>query len=154
MTKHAILERTEQKKVELESSMSYYTMIENPHGWDSIATLFKECPAGAGELFLAMVKIMDNRNGLVAGQQALAEYLGTSRQAINRYIKMLKERKYIEVLKSGRGCVYLINASIAWRGPRADRLLAEFDCKVLLSLSEQSKDVQRRATKAKEITDE
>jgi len=122
----------------------HYTMVENPTGWDAIGKLFK-VSSGSGELFLAMLKLMDDRNALVASQQALGEYIGKSRQAINRYLKLLNEKKYIETYKSGRGYIYTINASIAWRGSRSDRLQAEFECKVLLSLSEQTEEVQRKA---------
>lgn len=122
----------------------YYHMIENPSGWDAIEALMKRSK-GAATLFIAMLRVMDKQNALMASQKALGEHINTSRQTVNGYIKILSEGGYVQVLKSGKSSIYLINASIAWAGKRSDRLQAEFDCKVLLSLSEQSKAVQQQA---------
>ena len=84
---------------------------------DLIMLMTKENPT-ALNIFLWVVKHMDNRNALVVSQQAIAEALGLHKNT-----------------------VYLaINAQIVWRDSADAKKFAHFDAKVYVSESEQQEE--------------
>ena len=57
---------------------------------------------------------MDQENALIVSQETLSEYFGISKRTIIRQLNVLKEKGFIEIIKSGTANVYLVNANIAW----------------------------------------
>ena len=56
---------------------------------------------------------MDQENALIVSQETLSEYFGISKRTIIRQLNVLKEKGFIEIIKSGTANVYLVNANIA-----------------------------------------
>lgn len=105
---------------------------------DLIMEMMSENPTAA-KVFTWLLKQMDRRNALVISQQALAEALDVSRMTIHTSTKYLKEKKAIDVLKSGNTNIYAVNAQIAWKADANGKKYALFDAAVYIADSEQDK---------------
>lgn len=106
---------------------------------DLIMLMTRENPT-ALSIFLWIVKYMDNRNALVASQQAIADSLGLHRNTIYLAIKYLKEKSALTVLRSSNTHIFALNAQIVWRDTAESKRFAHFDAKVYISESEQQED--------------
>lgn len=103
---------------------------------DLIMLMTKENPM-ALQVFLWLVKYMDDRNALVVSQQAIAESLKLHKNTVYLAVKYLKEKSALTVLRSSNTHVYALNAQIVWRDTADAKKFAHFDAKVYLSDSEQ-----------------
>ena len=101
-----------------------------------------------------LVNGMDDYNAVICSYQVLMEPFDVSKPTITRAIKILKEKQYIEVYKSGTSNVYAINKNIVWNSWGTNYDYAKFGANIILSESEQEKSVQAKikAVKHKEIT--
>ena len=98
--------------------------------------LIRKSPV-AYDVYLFILDKMDQRNALVCSMSVFCEALGFSRQTISKAIKVLKERQFIDVRKSGTTNVYLLNSELAWKSWGNGYRYAEFNANVLLSESDQ-----------------
>lgn len=57
---------------------------------------------------------------------------------------MLREKKFIDIKKSGTANVYLLNKELVWKSRGKNYKYAEFGAKVIISESEQEKPVIKR----------
>jgi hypothetical protein len=103
---------------------------------DLIISMTSENPASV-KVFIWLLKHMDKRNALVISQQALAEATGMSRTTIFRATQYLKEKKAIQIFKSGSTNIYAVNAQVAWKSTADNKKYAWFDAKVYISFLEQ-----------------
>lgn len=108
---------------------------------DLIMLMTKENPM-ALQVFLWLVKYMDDRNALVVSQQAIAESLKLHKNTVYLAVKYLKEKSALTVLRSSNTHVYALNAQIVWRDTADAKKFAHFDAKVYLSDSEQEETDQ------------
>ena len=109
----------------------------------SIRELIKDEPKAAS-LFLFLSEKMDQENALIVSQETLAEYFEISKRTIIRQLNILKEKGFIEILKSGTANIYLINANIAWTSYANKRDYAQFRANVLVSKTEQTYAVKEK----------
>lgn len=86
--------------------------------------------------------VMDRRNGIICSNQTLCEILEVSESSIIRAVKILKERGFITVLKTGRENVYAVNHNIFWKNSGGKTWTSKFDVNVLVSLNEQDEAVK------------
>lgn len=93
-------------------------------------------------VFVWIIRFMDNRNALVASQQAIADSLGIHKNTVYLAVKYLKAKKAIDVFKSGSTNVFAVNAQIAWRDTADAKKYAHFDAKVYISELEQQASTQ------------
>ena len=105
---------------------------------DLIIEMMSENPT-AVKVFTWLLKQMDKRNALVVSQSALAEALGLAVRTIQYSVSYLKEKKAIDVLKSGNTNIYAVNAQIAWKADANGKKHALFDAAVYIADSEQDK---------------
>lgn len=89
-------------------------------------------------------------NGVVMSALAIASVTGISQRTVQGAIKALSEAKFIQVLKSGKSNVYVINNQIAWQGKRGARY-ASFGADLIISESEQTVPVDQLINEAKEL---
>lgn len=120
-----------------------FTMLYNKN-IDAIRELGKE-NANALSLFLFLIEKMDQENTLIVSMTTLSEIFNVSRVTIDKRVRVLKERNFIDVYKSGNTNVYAINAEIAWKTWENKREYAQFRSSVLISKSEQATQKKRTA---------
>lgn len=108
----------------------------------------------AYRIFRFLVNGMDDYNAVICSYQVLMETFDVSKPTITRAIKLLKDKKYIDVYKSGTSNVYAMNKNIVWNSWGTNYDYAKFGANIILSESEQEKSVQAKikAVKHKEIT--
>jgi hypothetical protein len=93
-------------------------------------------------LFLWIAQHMDNRNALVVSQQAMADALGVTTRTIQYAITHLKEKKALEILRSGSSNIYALNSKIVWQDDANNKKYAHFTAKIYVSAEEQDIDYQ------------
>ncbi|XWW46653.1 replication/maintenance protein RepL [Fibrella sp. USSR17] len=105
---------------------------------DLIIQMTGENPT-AVKVFVWLLQHMDKRNALVVSQEALAEAMGLHRTTIFRCTSYLKEKKAVDIVKSGNTNIYAVNAQIAWKADASGKKYALFDAAVYIADSEQDK---------------
>jgi DNA-binding transcriptional ArsR family regulator len=108
----------------------------------------------AYRIFKFLINGMDDYNAVICSYKVLQENFGVSQDTVRRAIKILKEKKYIDVYKSGTSNVYAINKQIVWNSWGTNYDIAKFGANIILSESEQEESVkaQIKAIRHKEIT--
>lgn len=91
----------------------------------------------AYRIFKFLINSMDGYNSVVCSQIVLQEAFGVSRPTVARAIKLLKEKKYIDIYKSGTSNVYCVNKNIVWSSWGSNFKYAKFGANIILSSSEQ-----------------
>ena len=95
---------------------------------------------------------MDSYNAVMCSQTVLQEQFDVSRVTISRAIKLLKEKQFIDVYKSGTSNVYAVNKQIAWSSWGSNFKHGKFGANIILSESEQENDVKLKIEKHHEVT--
>lgn len=114
--------------------------------------LMSESPI-AYRIFRFLVNNMDGYNAVVCSQIVLQEKFEVGRTTIYKAVKLLKDKNFLDVYKSGTTNVYSINKNIVWNSWGNNFKHAKFGANVLISESEQQEDeVKLKAVKHKEIT--
>ena len=94
-----------------------------------------------------LVQQMDNHNAVMCSYKVLSEMLDVSSETIRRSIKVLKEKGFIAVFKSGASNVYAVNDDLYWKSYGKNIWQSKFPANVVLSLSEQDKELQQKVMK-------
>ena len=84
-----------------------------------------------------LVDQMDNYNAVMCSYKVIEEVLGVGKATVTRNIKVLKDKGFISILKSGTSNVYAINHSVYWKTWGNKKQYSKFPANVILSLSEQ-----------------
>ena len=148
-------EQEAEKKAHKQARKSTYkrwTQFNNEHTKELMWLAMNHPKARA--LLDFLVDQMDNYNAIVCSQKVLQEILGVSRQTISSEIKVLREKGFIAVLKSGSSNVYAINDKIYWKSWSTNRKYSKFPAHVIIALSEQDREYQQKIMneKLKEVT--
>lgn len=108
--------------------------------------LMKESPT-AYRILKFLVNNMDGYNAVACSYKVLEERFDKSKDTIRRAIKLLKEKQYLIVYKSGTSNVYHINKELVWSSWGTNFNYAEFGAKIIISESEQDKDIRAKKVK-------
>lgn len=108
----------------------------------------------AYRIFKFLINGMDDYNAVICSYKVLQENFGISQDTVRRAIKILKEKKYIDVYKSGTSNVYVINKNIVWSSWGTNFKYAKFGANIILSESEQEnlKNKKIKTNKLKQIS--
>ena len=96
----------------------------------------------AYRIFKFLMNNMDGYNAVVCSYQVLQEYFDVSKPTVTRAVKLLKERNYIDVHKSGTSNVYTVNKQIAWNSWGNNFKYAKFGANIIISESEQTTKIK------------
>lgn len=108
--------------------------------------LMKESPI-AYRIFKFLVNNMDNYNAVACSYKVLQEYFEVSQVTVARAIKLLKEKQYIEVYKSGTSNIYYMNKELVWNSWGTNFNYAKFGANIIISESEQEKSIKSKKLK-------
>ena len=108
----------------------------------------------AYRIFKFLINNMDSYNAVICSYKVLQESFEVSQDTVRRAIKLLKEKKYIDVYKSGTSNVYTVNKIIVWNSWGTNYHRASFGVKIVLSTEEQELGIQAeiKAMKHKKLT--
>jgi hypothetical protein len=106
---------------------------------EAMAQLMGES-ASAAKLLVQITARMGDHNAFVASNQAICDLTGLSLATVKRSLKLLQERKWINILRLGpTGTVraIVVNDQVAWFGPREGLRHSLFSASVYVSEAEQ-----------------
>lgn len=137
-------EESEKKAVEDAKKSPYRQFLQvNQENYKAEDWLMKTSPA-AYRLFRFITQNMDNYNALMCSYRVFEESLGYKQSTIFRAVKLLKEKKFIQTVKSGTNNVYFVNKELYWHSYGTNYARAEFGAKIIVSASEQEPEEQEK----------
>lgn len=101
-----------------------------------------------------LIHNMDGYNSVICSYKVMQEQFDVSSDTIRIAIKLLKDKKYVDVYKTGTSNVYSINKNIVWNSWGTNFDFAKFGANIILSESEQEKNKKAKikAIKRKEVS--
>ena len=107
----------------------------------------------AYRIFKFLINNMDGYNAVVCSYKVIQEVFEISQVTVSRAIKLLKEKGYIAIFKSGTANIYAINDKIVWNSWGSNYSQSKFPANIILSITEQEENLQAkiRAVKHKEV---
>jgi len=95
------------------------------------------------ELLFMFAQVMDKQNSIIMSFKTMETIVNRGRNSLSKAIKVLKDDKWIQVVKIGTSNAYVLNSSVFWTDKGSNRYRAEFTAKVLTNLDEQNKDLRK-----------
>jgi DNA-binding transcriptional ArsR family regulator len=136
-----ILERKQEEKAR-DSPYSRWAQYNLEHS-DKLIWLQMNHPKSAAILTF-LVDHMDTTNAIMCSYHVLQEVFGVSADTVRRALKILKEKGFVAVYKSGLSNVYVINDCLYWKSWGNNIKYSKFPATVILSLTEQEQAEQTR----------
>jgi hypothetical protein len=107
-------------------------------------------PTGIAVLHFLTSRLNRGTNGVVISYEAISQAMGIAKRTAQNSIASLADAKFLQVLKSGKSNVYIINSQVAWQGVRGMRYAA-FNAEIVVSEVEQIDDVDNLIAQGKEL---
>lgn len=89
-----------------------------------------------------LVANMDKYNAIICSYKVMQEKFSYSKATVERAIKILKDHKYIDIVRTGGSNIYMVNKMLYWNSWGSNYAHAEFGAKVIISLSEQDDETK------------
>jgi hypothetical protein len=115
----------------------------------SITELSIKYPVAAGMLHLLASK-MNRTNAVVMSKRAIAEELGVVERSVERAVNVLRDGRWLQIVKVGSQNAYIINSRVYWQGERGRRF-ANFYAAVSVTETEQDPGTVDDATPLHQI---
>lgn len=103
----------------------------------------------AYRIFKFLINNMDGYNAVVCSYKVLQEHFDISQVTVARAIKLLKEKQYIGIYKSGTSNIYCVNKNIVWSSWGSNYKYAKFGANIILSKAEQEIQEEKEKNKIK-----
>jgi hypothetical protein len=107
-------------------------------------------PTALAVLHFLTARLARGSNGVVMSYAAMASAMGIADRTAKTAIAALAQAQFIQILKSGKSNVYVINSQVAWSGVRGARFAA-FNAEILVSEGEQAEPVDQLIEEAKQL---
>ena len=133
------MNKREEEKAEKEANKNPMFVQLNKHALPSLSFLSAENGLASAILVFLFDK-MTVHNAVACSYTALQEHFTASRSSIYRAIKLLQDKKFIQVAKMGNVNVYHLNDNLVWKAGYNQRKYAEFSATIVLSESEQQRN--------------
>lgn len=130
----------EDAQKELEKKNFHFLQLDK-RNIKEVRSLIGRSPKAA-QILTLMAEHMNNQNALVISMQTLIELTGWSRPTVSSAIKLLREERWLQVLKLGTANAYILNNAVFWQASR-DKKLACFSAQIVASSSEQEDSVEK-----------
>ena len=137
-------EKREEQKLKKEKQSPYERWVQvNKDFYKAEDWLMAKSPI-AYRIFKFLINGMDDYNAVICSYKVLQENFGVSQDTVRRAIKLLREKQYIQVYKSGTSNIYAVNKEIAWSSWGKNFKYAKFGANIILSQSEQEQQDQEK----------
>lgn len=107
-------------------------------------------PSALSVLHFLTSRLHRGTNGVVMSYAAMAAAMGISDRTVKNAIIALSDARFIQILKSGKSNVYIINSQVAWQGNRGARFAA-FNAEIVVAESEQNFPVDTLIEQGKQL---
>lgn len=132
----------EQEDIKHQKKSPYRRWVQmNKDAYKAEDWLMAKSPV-AYRIFKFLINNMDSYNAVICSQQVLQETFDISRTTVARAIKLLKDKQYIDIFKSGTSNVYAVNKQIAWSSWGNNYQHGKFGANIILTESEQEEAVK------------
>ncbi len=146
--------KREEEEIRQQKKSPYRRWVQmNKDAYKAEDWLMSKSPI-AYRIFKFLINNMDSYNAVMCSYSVFQEQFGVSKPTITRAIKLLKEKQYIEVYKSGTSNVYAVNKEIAWSSWGNNFVHGKFGANIILSESEQEETIKAKikAERIKELS--
>ncbi len=107
----------------------------------------------AMNFLMFLLEHMGRNNALIVSREALAEIFSVSKPTVDRWIGFCKVNNLIQTARTGSSSVYHVNSTIAWKSKDSKRRFAKFTAEVLISKSEQERQLEQRFEKRIDLSE-
>lgn len=94
------------------------------------------------DLLMVLAQSMSKQNAVMISFKAMQQILGKSRPTLDRAVRLLREDKWIQVVKVGTANTYVLNSAVFWTDRGDKRHMANFGAQIVTTLGEQDKDLR------------
>lgn len=94
------------------------------------------------DLLMILAQTMDKQNAVMISFKAMQGILGKSRPTLDRAVRLLKDDKWIQVVKVGTANAYILNNAVFWTDRGDKRAMTGFNARVVTTLAEQEMDLR------------
>lgn len=103
------------------------------------AKLIMKHRAAAAFMHLLVARMDRGTNAVVASHGVLAKMMGCTTRSVRRYIEVLEEDNWIQVVSLGKGATnaYVVNSMVAWSKARDDLQYSHFTAQVIADAEDQ-----------------
>lgn len=101
-------------------------------------------PMSANIFLYLAEKMEEGTNAIACSHKVFEEAFGVSRQTISTAVKELRELEFLTIYKMGTTNVYTMNAAVVWSDDTSGRAFATFNAKIIITASEQDKDIIKK----------
>lgn len=108
----------------------------------ALAALGAKSPL-ALDLLMVMAQSMNRQNAVMLSFKAMQHIMGKSRPTIDRAIRLLRDDRWLQVVKVGTANAYVLNECVFWTDTKDKRPMATFSAQVITTLEEQDKDLRQ-----------
>jgi len=88
---------------------------------------------------------MNRSNSVVCSVKVLEEITGRSRATVSRAIKLLRDEKWIQVVKIGTANAYIVNSAAFWSSSATNKRFSSFHSMVIATQTEQKESLEDMA---------
>ena len=107
----------------------------------AIAELGSKSPL-ALDLLMIFAQSMNKQNAIMMSYKAMTHVTNRGDRQLRRAISVLKEDKWIQVIKVGTANAYVLNNAVFWTGHGDQKHLGTFSAQITTTFDEQNKDVR------------
>lgn len=93
----------------------------------------------AMQLLLTLVEKMNRENAIMISKKTLEQITGMSSASVTRAIKLLKEERWVQIIKVGTSNVYRVNSLAFWQAAK-DQRYTSFRATIVASENEQDEN--------------
>lgn len=109
-------------------------------------------PSALAVLHFMISKLNRGAGGIVISAPALARAMEISERTAKAAVAVLRDAKFVQILKSGNTNIYIVNSKVAWQGNRGMRY-ASFNAQLVIDEEEQVKELDELLREADELID-
>lgn len=109
-------------------------------------------PMALAVLHFMISKLQRGTSGIIISAPALARQMEISERSAKSAVAVLRDMKFVQILKSGNTNVYIVNSRVAWQGNRGMRH-ASFNAQLLVDEQEQTKSLDEIMQENAELID-
>jgi len=93
-------------------------------------------------ILMILTQAMNKQNAVMMSYDAMATLTGRAGRSLRRAVKLLKDDRWVQIVKVGSTNVYVINSSVFWTDRGDKKYLSNFSAQVVTTLDEQDKDIR------------
>jgi len=122
---------------------------QGPQGWlqsdkQAHAAMWKlgiKHPTALAVLHFMISKLSRGASGVIISAPAMARQMDISERSAKAAVAVLRDMKFVQILKSGNTNAYIVNSRVAWQGKRGFRF-ASFNAQIIVDEQEQARTVE------------